>query len=170
MKLSNLFLLAALSSAFLIPFEARATGFVDFSPGGSPKSSPALAPAPVILPPNVSEALTLSSPTIPVPGSIISLSGILGVEKGKKGFSAGVIDLTAYTFTGVPIFKTLDLHLFGGLGVNTTVNGAVTAGGGLGRSFKLADQAYGFLDLGFAWLQGLSGPSPIIQGGIIIRF
>lgn len=112
--------------------------------------------------------VSYQAPTPPAKGSIVSLSGFVSPKIGSNAAVAGALtDINAYTFTGVPLFRTLDLHLDAGI---LATKGLAVAGGGLGRSFKLADQADMFFALGLLSIQSQTGLRPMASGGITIRF
>lgn len=103
------------------------------------------------------------------PGTVTTIAGIAGIDTHThKAFDAAVVDIKAYTFTGVKLFglRTLDLHLYPGVGQS----GRVAGGGSLGKSFQLADQVSGFLSIGVVSMQGIVGFQPHAEGGLTIRW
>lgn len=105
--------------------------------------------------------------TAPVSGTVTTLAGIVGVDiHTKKPFSAAVMDVKIYTFTRVVGFGSLDLHVFPGVGQS----GRVAGGGSLGKGFQLADQVSGFFSVGLVSMQGVTGFSPHVEGGIVVRW
>ena len=108
----------------------------------------------------------LSSAQVQIqPGSNWSAAGIYDFTHRQ---AVGGVDLKVYTFTKVfgKSNWSLDLHSF----LGTSKNGAMCEALSLGKTFFLANQAYGYVGIGGDQIGGFAHPGICATAGIYVTF